>query len=127
MKNIIFIQDINLKPNKYSIESWKKWATNNNAEVVIMEDLLCPIEQMGITWQRHYAIEMLENDGIEYDQILIVDTNTIVHPDCPNFFELTEHKYAGVHQEGSMDWCGRSIEHFSRFLISLTNNFSWIF
>jgi len=115
MKNIIFIQDINLKPNKYSIESWKKWATNNNAEVVIMEDLLCPIEQMGITWQRHYAIEMLENDGIEYNQILMVDTNTIVHPDCPNFFELTEHKYAGVHQEGSMNWCGRSIEHFSRF------------
>ena len=105
-----------ISPYKYSIESWKKWAKNNNSEVVVMEDLLCPTTDMGIAWQRHYAIEMLENQGIEYDQILIVDSDTIVHPDCPNFFELTEGKYAGVHQEGSMDWCGRSLEHFSRFV-----------
>ena len=105
-----------ISPYKYSIESWKRWAEKNNADVIVMEDLLCPTTDMGIAWQRHYAIEMLENDGIEYDQVLIVDADTIVHPDCPNFFELTEHKYAGVVQEGSMDWCGRSIEHFSRFV-----------
>ena len=105
-----------ISPYKYSIESWKRWAEKNNSEVIVMEDLLCPTTDMGIAWQRHYAIEMLENDDIEYDQVLIVDADTIVHPDCPNFFELTEHKYAGVVQEGSMDWCGRSIEHFSRFV-----------
>ena len=143
MKNIIFMQDINtnrkkesdkddsvvsnpqihgrrwpggISPYKYSIQSWKKWAENNNAEVIVMEDLLCPTKQMGIAWQRHYAIEMLENEGIEFNQILIVDADTIVHPNCPDFFELTEGKYAGVHQEGSMDWCGRSLEHFSRFV-----------
>ncbi len=25
-------------PYKYSIESWKRWAKNNNSEVIIMED-----------------------------------------------------------------------------------------
>ena len=101
-----------VSPYKYSIESWKRWAEKNNAEVIVMEDLLCPTTDMGIAWQRHYVMDMLEKEDIEYDQILAVDADTIVHPDCPNFFEMTEHKYAGVHQEGSMDWCGRSIEHF---------------
>ncbi len=105
-----------ISPYKYSIESWKRWAEKNNSEVIVMEDLLCPTEQMGIAWQRHYVMDMLENEGIEYDQILAVDADTIVHPECPNFFELTEHKYAGIVQEGSMDWCGRSLEHFSRFV-----------
>tara|TARA_R110002020_G_scaffold237576_1_gene449947 strand:- start:1682 stop:2563 length:882 start_codon:yes stop_codon:yes gene_type:complete len=105
-----------VSPYKYSIESWRRWAEKNNSEVIVMEDLLCPTEQMGIAWQRHYVMDMLENEGIEYDQICMVDADTIIHPDTPNFFEMTEHKYAGVVQEGSMDWCGRSLEHFSRFV-----------
>ena len=86
--------------------------------VVVMEDLLCNTKQMGIAWQRHHVLDMLENDNIDYDQVLIVDADTIIHPDCPNFFELTEHKYAGVPQEGSMDWVARSMEQFSRFVFN---------
>ena len=29
---------------------------------------------------------------------------------------MTEHKYAGIHQEGSIDWVGRSMEQYSRFV-----------
>ena len=83
MKNIIFMQDIDtnrkkegsqtlpqihgrkwpggISPYKYSIESWKRLAEKNNSEVIVMEDLLCPTEQMGIAWQRHYVMDMLEN------------------------------------------------------------------
>ena len=142
MKNIVFIQDINFKreddtgdknklshihgrvwedkisPYKYSIASWKKWAEKNDCMVVVMEDLLCNTKQMGIAWQRHHVLDMLENDNIDYDQVLIVDADTFIHPDCPNFFELTEHKYAGVPQEGSMDWVARSMEQFSRFVFN---------
>ena len=114
MKNIIFMQDIDtnrktdsadnvvsnpqihgrkwpgdISPYEYSIESWKRWASKNNSEVIVMEDLLCPTKQMGIAWQRHHVMDMLENENIEYDQILIVDADTIVHPECPNFFELS--------------------------------------
>ena len=48
-----------ISPYKYSIESWKRWAEKNNAEVIVMEDLLCPTTDMGIAWQRHYVIEMI--------------------------------------------------------------------
>tara|TARA_Y100000310_G_scaffold161820_1_gene161728 strand:+ start:619 stop:1428 length:810 start_codon:yes stop_codon:yes gene_type:complete len=137
MSNIIFIQDIDtnrkdntglshihgrtwsdkLSPYKYSIASWKKWAKKNDCEVLIMEDLLCDTKDMGICWQRYYVFDMLEQQDIkDYDKILIVDADTIVHPDCPNFFDMAGNKYAGVRQEGSMDWVVRSMEQFSRFV-----------
>ena len=46
----------------------------------------------------------------------MVDADTIVHPDCPNFFEMTEDKYVGVHNEGSYDWILRSIENYSKHI-----------
>ena len=121
MKNVVFIPNIELgdgrnNPYHYSVKSWKHWTENNDCELVVLDELLYPIDYMKITWQRYYLFDILEENNVEYDQILMVDADTIVHPDCPNFFEMTEHKYAGVHQEGSMDWCGRSIEHFSRFV-----------
>ena len=50
MKNIIFMQDIDKSKSfaKYSISSWKQWAEKNNSEVFVMEDLLCPLVDMGI-------------------------------------------------------------------------------
>ena len=137
MKNLIFMQNINLNrketgmghlhgrgwnkkdtPYRYSISSWKKWAEKNNCDVLLMEDLLTPTEQMGICWQRYFIFDMLENNDVleKYNQFLIVDADTIVHPNCPNFFELTDNKYSGVHQEGSMDWVGRSMEQFSNLV-----------
>ena len=121
MKNIVFIPNIDLgngrnSSYKYSIKSWKAWCDKNDCELYIMSDLLLPESEMLITWQRWQVLNILEHNEVDYDQVLVVDADSIVHPDCPNFFELTEHKYAGVVQEGSMDWCGRSIEHFSRFV-----------
>ena len=132
MKNIIFIMDVDLQgstheslahrysdsrraPYKYSINSWEKWATKNNAEVFILNDALMPNKDMGICWQRYYLFDILEANNIEYDQILMVDADTIVHPDCPNFFELTEGKFTGVHCDASYDWVCRSIENYSRY------------
>jgi hypothetical protein len=42
----------------------------------------------------------------------MVDADTIVHPDCPNFFEETENKYCGVKVDGCYEWVVRSIKGF---------------
>jgi len=128
MKNIVFIMNIKLDdiqgrytsnrslPYKFSVESWRRWCEKNNAELFVLEDLILPKEQMAICWQRYHLFDILEANEIEYDQILIVDSDTIVHPDCPNFFNLSEHKYVGVHNEGSYDWIFRSIENYSKHI-----------
>jgi hypothetical protein len=50
--------------------------------------------------------------GIEYDQICLVDADTIVHPECPDFFKLTDHKFCAVHNDGDYDWVARSVENY---------------
>ena len=42
----------------------------------------------------------------------MVDADTIVHPDCPNFFEETDNKYCGVVNNGCYEWVTRSISGF---------------
>ena len=137
-KNIIFMQNINnvrdkeghglqqaygrtwpggISPYQYSIASWKHFADKHNCTLFVLEDLIADTEEMGICWQRYYLFDILKQNGIEnYDQILIVDADTIVHPDCPNFFEMTEHKYCGVMQDGCLDWVCRSIENYNKFV-----------
>ena len=117
MKNIVFIPNINLGNGRnnsyhYSINSWKRWCDKNNCELIVWEDLLYPVDYMKITWQRYYVFDILEANDIDYNQILMVDADTIVHPDCPNFFELTDNKYCGVMNEGDYEWVLRSIRGF---------------
>ena len=129
MKNIVFMMDIDLAgegryassrrlPYKYSIKSWEKWCEKNDCELFVLTDLLLPKENMAICWQRYYLFDILEAHEIEYDQILMVDADTIVHPDCPNFFDMTDRKMCGVHNEGSYDWIIRSIENYGKYFFN---------
>ena len=102
-------------PYQYSIKSWEKWCEKNDCELFVLTDLLLPQEEMAICWQRYYIFDILDANDIQYDQILSVDADTIVHPDCPNFFEMTDRKMCGVHMNGSYDWVIRSIENYSKY------------
>lgn len=126
-KNIVFLMDIDLKGDgrysshrrdayKYSIASWQKWCDKNNTELFVLNDLVVEHHKMAICWQRYYLFDILDANEIKYDQILMVDADTIVHPDCPNFFDMSDGKYVGVHNEGSYDWIFRSIENYSKYI-----------
>ena len=116
-KNIIFIPAIDAGRGRhnayqYSIKSWQKWAEKHNAEVVVWDEQLYTWDEMTIPWQRYHLFKILEHNNIAYDQVLMVDSDTIVHPDCPNFFEFTERKYVGVLDLGCWEWTGRSLRHY---------------
>jgi len=124
-KNIVFIPAITVAGSEsrsttynYGLASWKKWCDKNNCDLFVLDQLLMPVEEMKITWQRYYVFDLLEANGIEYDQILMVDADSFIHPECPNFFELTERKFTGVHADGSYDWVLRSIENYSKHLFN---------
>ena len=95
MKNIIFMvafkKDGQLKKEyQYSIDSWRYFCKKYNAELLLMEDPVVDISQMNIIWQRYFLFDILDANEINYDQVLMVDADTIVHPDCPNFFNETD-------------------------------------
>ena len=117
MKNIVFIPNIDLgngRADKYNycIDSWKQWCEKNDCELLIWEDLVLPVEQMRITWQRYYVFDILDANNIEYNQVLLTDADTIVHPDCPNFFDETDGKYAAVMNDGDYEWVNKSISQY---------------
>ena len=122
-KNIIFIPCV---PSKHlsdvdnykelSLSTWRHYANRIGAELMIMDTPLRNPDEMKITWQRWYVLEILEKNDIEYDQVLLVDADSVIHPDCPNFFELSENKFCAVHNDGSYDWVCRSYENYSKHL-----------
>ena len=71
---------------------------------------------MKVNFQRYYAFDILEHNNIDYDQVLISDVDCIIHPECPDFFELADHKYSVVRSIGSIDWILRSYENYSKYL-----------
>jgi len=120
MKNIIF--QVNIKGKRHrpefdlSTQSWKKWADKNDCEVLILDQFIRDENEMKANWQKWYIFDLLEANDIEYDQILVVDADTIVHPDCPNFFKETEHKFCVVRNDGCFEWVLRSVSKYKDFL-----------
>lgn len=117
MHNIVFI--INIKnPNKpgrsdvydLSIDSWRRWCLKNECELFVLDQPVVDMELMNPIFFRHYIFDLLPD--IAEEQICMVDADTIIHPKCPNFFNLTEGKYCGVHNDGDYDWIIRSIENY---------------
>jgi len=117
--NIIFIVNIEnpARPGRnasysYSIESWKRWASGKDIDVMVLDEPIVDIEKMTPIIQRHYVFDLLDTNGVKYEQILMVDADTIVHPNCPNFFDETGMKFSAVHNDGDYDWLIRSVENY---------------
>ena len=134
MKNIVFIPFIKREKNitnissightnrhtgyEYGIKSWKKWCEKNNHELYIMDELLIPESEMLITWQRWQVLNILDHNEIEYDQVLMVDADSIIHPDCPDFFKLTDNKFSSVLTDGDYEWVNRAINGYSKMFFN---------
>jgi lipopolysaccharide biosynthesis glycosyltransferase len=114
MKNVIFIPNIAVgdgrsTPYHYSVKSWKRWGELNDVLVIEWVEPIMDTSTFPIIMQREWVFDILEHNDIDYDQILIVDADTIVHPDCPNFFKETNHNYAAVVNNGCYEWVTRSV------------------
>ena len=120
--NIIFIPNIDAKDNRnkpyhLSIESWKLWAKQyDNIQVIEWTDPIMDPADMKITLQRYWVFDILKHNNIDFEQVLLVDADTIVHPNCPNFFEETENKFCGVVNTGCYEWMLRSIAQWGNAL-----------
>ncbi len=124
MKNIIFIPAIDAGRGRhhaynYSIKSWEQWAKLYEHEVLVWDEPLYSWDEMTIPWQRYHLFKILEANNIKYNQVLMVDCDTIINPDTPNFFEMTDNKYSAVLDNGCWEWTGRSLRHYK----DLFNNF----
>jgi lipopolysaccharide biosynthesis glycosyltransferase len=115
MKNVVFIPNVDLgngrsTPYHYSVKSWQTWCDKNDTICVEWTDPIMDSDTFPIIMQREWVFDILEHNDIDYDQVLIVDADTIVHPECPNFFKETNHNYSAVINNGCYEWTTRSIK-----------------
>lgn len=121
MKNVVFIPNIAVgdgrsTPYHYSVKSWKAWAEKHDVLVLEWDEAIMDSSKFPIIMQREWVFDILEYNDIDYDQVLIVDADTIVHPDCPNFFEETNRKYSAVVNNGCYEWTTRSIKDWGEVM-----------
>jgi hypothetical protein len=123
--NIVYIINITTDkkpgrtiPYKFGIESWKRWCEKHNAKLVVLEDAILPYEDLRPNWHKVFIFDLLNRANIDYNKILIVDADTIVHPNSPNFFEIDENKFCVVNNVGSYDWMFRSIENYKKYIFN---------
>jgi hypothetical protein len=74
------------------------------------------VKEFPIIYQREWVLDILDHNEIEYDQVAVVDSDTIIHPDCPNFFEETNNEYSVVVNNGCHDWVLRGINGWGKYL-----------
>jgi hypothetical protein len=92
-KNIVFINNQNPSlESQYSINSWDFWCKKNNCELFVLENKLYDDQ----SFNKFSVFELLEGSNIEYNQILIPNTDTIINPSSPNIFDITDNKLCGV-------------------------------
>ena len=68
--------------------------------------------------QRWQVLNILEHNGDDYNHVLDVDADSIVHPDCPNFFEMTNNKFTTVLTDGDYEWVNRAINGYSKLFFN---------
>jgi hypothetical protein len=103
-------------PYQFSIKSWKHYARKYDCDLYVLTERIFDEDIMNANWHKVYALEILEHNEIAYNKVLIVDTDTIIHPDAPNIFDIVGDKFYAVHNVGSYDWLFRSMEIYSKEL-----------
>ena len=122
-KNVVFMTAMVDAPDvldytEWCYKTWEYWCKKNNVELFILEDELQPKKSsktesgMKPTWQRWHVHEILEANEIEYDQVALVDVDTMVHWNCPNFFDETDNKFSAVRDIINIGWIQQSIDGY---------------
>ena len=69
-----------------------------------------------INWQKAvFIFDELERRKIDYDQILLLDSTCMIKWNCPNFFEMTDHKFTAIRDMDNLRWIYNSIQGYKDF------------
>jgi len=96
---------------QYSIKSWERYCKKYDIAFLLVDKNLDDRFNKPI-WNK----EMIFGFGQGYDKIGIVDSDTIIHPDAPNIFELfDEDQFCGVNDICDLNWLFKSIDDRQKF------------
>jgi hypothetical protein len=126
MKNVIFIVNIKgIHPPiffEYCLNTWSFWAKKNDAVLCILEKPLHGKEHFSAPLQKYFAFEVLRKNYVDFDQVAIIDADTMVRWDCPNFFKLSKNKFCAVIDDAMPKWVASSLHTYQHLFPEITVN-----
>lgn len=126
-KNVIFWVGIknelhadkydNFEYFEYSKATWKHFCKRYDCEFVeFTEPVKKDLHEYRVNWQKAiYVFDVLDEMGVEYDQIALVDSTCMYRWDAPNFFDLTDKKFVGWRDSDNLNWIHQSIQGYKEF------------
>lgn len=118
-KNAVIITamegQVDISCKQYSIDTWKYWCKKNNADLIILEDPLSDVNYTKPTWQRWYIWDILSGSKLEYQKIALVDVDTMIRWDSPNFFDEIREEIGVCSDNDNIGWVKQSIEGYKLF------------
>ncbi len=74
------------------------------------------------TWQRWFDVfKQVEEAGIDYNKIAVIDGSTLIRWDTPNFFDLCTEQVTAFRSLENLRWITESVDGYNEFF----NNFNF--
>ena len=127
-KNIVFMTCMEKAPDildykEWCFKSWKLWCEKNDVEMIVLDQELRDKTVMKPTWQRWHVFDVLKENNVNYNQVALVDVDTMIHLDAPNFFDETNGEFSGVKDDLMVEWVHNSITGYQDMFPNVT--FDW--
>lgn len=114
-KNCIVMVAIQDEASKYdhqkyfeaSKQCWQMYCKKNNIDFIVITKKLPNVKYC--VWHKEFVFDYI---GDKYEKIALVDFDTLVKWDAPNFFDLYTDEFCGVIDNESLFWMENSIRSF---------------
>jgi len=128
-KNVVFITAIGypekLSYAQYCFNTWEWWCRKNNVHFFIIDKKRCI--DIPPVLMRYYVFDIMEESGINYEQIALIDADTMVKWNCPDFFKFSDHKFSVVLDSSRFSWTQKSINSYSHLFPDVPLSFEEYF
>ncbi len=131
-KRVVFMTVMDGAPDvldykEWCFKTWQWWCKKNDVELFVLDQELRDKTIMKPTWQRWHVFEVLEANGIECDQVALVDIDTMIRWDAPNIFDLYHDEFCGVVDNINLKWIHDSINVYKKFFPDIIMDISSYF
>ena len=127
-KNIVVITAMNglddITYKQYCINTWLYWCNKNGVELFVLDTPITDTNHMKPTWQRWHVFDIFEANNIKYNQIALVDVDTMIRWDAPNFFNITDNKFSACVDNDNVGWVVQSINGYQKYFPKI--KFDWV-
>ena len=128
-KNVVFLTSVKSKihQTKYggfewmdiSKKTWEYWCKKHDCILYIYDEPTS--SKMGmeyrVTWQRWFDVfKQLDENNIEFDKVFVVDSTSMVHWDCPNFFDLCDDRMVAWRDMANLNWIYHSVKGYESMM-----------